>query len=159
MDYGAFETFEALSSLLKDRHTDWHQRFLSKFDFSLPRKLIISIEAATHDNPKEIVQIRQSMMNLYNLLRKYPKPRCLEIVPQSQTYRLSQREDRFISSSTRGSYFLWEIDHRLLPSSQPGCHHKLSRKKPFQLRIDRKPVRGGNLRHLVLDVLPDLALV
>lgn len=135
--------------MVKDRDTEWHQRFLSNFDFSLPKKLIISIEAATHDNPKETVQIRQSMIKLCNLLRKYPKIRCLEIIPQSQAYRPSKREGRFGSNSTRGSYFIWETNHRRKPS----------RKKPFQLGVEQEPVWGGKLEYLVLDKLPDLALV
>lgn len=121
--------------------------------------MIISIEAASYENPKEVVQIRQSMINLCEILRKCSKIRFIEVVPQSQTYRLKQRIDVWRASSTRGSYFVWECEDRLLPPSQPNWHHKLSRVKQFQLRFGREAVWGGKLSFLVLEKVPDLALV
>ena len=150
----------SIRSIPRDRDAEWHQTFLANFDFTLPKKLIISIEAASHENPKEVVQIRQSMMNLCSILRKCEKIRCIEVVPQSQTYRLRECEDQFRPPGIpRGSYFVWECENRLLPPSQPKWRHKLSRVKQFRLRLDREPVWCGKLSFLVLEKVPDLALV
>ncbi len=144
---GEIRDVASVNPIPRDRDAEWHQKFLSNFDFTLPKKLIISIEAASHENPKEVVQIRESMTSLCNMLRKCSEIRSIEVIPQSQTYRLSEDENTFSFGSnfgsSRGSYFAWEHESRLLPPSQPRWHHKLSRTKRFSLRFDRKAVWGG----------------
>ncbi|KAL9066392.1 MAG: hypothetical protein Q9161_007611 [Pseudevernia consocians] len=45
----------SIRSIPRDRDAEWHQTFLANFDFTLPKRLIISIEAASHENPKEVI--------------------------------------------------------------------------------------------------------
>jgi len=106
----------------RDRDTEWHQSFVSNFDFIMPKKLIITIEAVSYDNPKEIVRIRQSVMNLCSTLRVHLQLPEIEVEPQNLEYR-PHKWDCY--SETRGLYFAWHWvggGEDVLPASYPVWH-------------------------------------
>ena len=131
----------------RDRYTKWYQTFVSNFDFTQLKKLIISIEAPQYDNPEGVVQIRWSMMALCDILRKCSKIQHIEVEPQSMEYRYSYYNHRCL----RGSYFMWEWDKNVLPTFQSLWQHRP--------RFQGEAIWEGRLSHLVFDKVPDLALV
>lgn len=138
-----------------DRVTDWHKAFIAAFDFSLPKKLIISIEAAPHANPKHVLRIRNSVLDLCKLLRAQAKLPEIEVQPQSQTYRFGFPEKRSDIHDPRGSYFVWKragtkLEPFLANSRRP------SRRV---LQRDRLVVWDGGLSSSTADSTPDLGVV
>jgi len=139
----------------RDRFTDWHKSFMSNFDFTQPRKLMIRIQAPDYENPEGVVQIRESMMNLCDILRECPKIKAIEVEPQSQEYCCP---DTAGGNDTHGSYFVWEWENNVLPVSQPCFGYEL-RKGFYRSKFDREAVWRGKLSHLLLQERSDLQLV
>ncbi len=130
---------------------------MSNFDFTQPKKLMITIQAPDYENPEGVVQIRESMMDLCNVLRKCPEIKAIEVEPQSQEYHHTDQEhDRTRRNDTHGSYFVLEWEDKNLPASQAWFEHKLGRKRH---RFDREAVWRGKLSCLVSQEWPDLRLV
>lgn len=140
-----------------DRFTQWHQTFVAGFDFSLPKKLIISIEAPDYENPEGVLQIAQSMMGLCDQLRTPNTIKEIEIEPQSLEYRLIAEDRTFrYDHLTSGSYFVWHWENGRLPASQPSWHHKCSGPR---WRFAGVPFWVGAFSFTLLPKTPDLQIV
>lgn len=142
---------DILNYQCRDRFTNWHKFFMSNFDFTQPRKLVIRIQGPDYENPEGVVQIRESMMNLCDVLRKCPKIKAVEVEPQSQEYCCPDNAD---GNGTHGSYFVWEWENKIVPTSRPW----FGRRKYRQI-FNREAVWGGKLRHLLSQERSDLNLV
>ncbi len=140
-----------------DRFTQWHQTFVAGFDFSLPKKLIISIEAPDYENPEGVLQIAQSMMGLCDQLRKFDTIKEIEIEPHSLEYRLVTEDRTFMYDHlTSGSYFVWQWENGKLPASQPSWHHKC---RGPRWRFAGVPFWAGAFSFTLLPRTPDLQVV
>jgi len=139
-----------------DRFTQWHQNFVAGFDFSLLKKLILSIEAPDYENPEGVLQIAQSMMGLCDDLRKFDTIKEIEIEPQSLEYRLTteDRTERY-DHLTGGSYFVWQWEKGRLPASQPSWPTQSRRR----WRFAGVPFWAGAFSFTLLHKTPDLQIV
>jgi len=140
-----------------DRFTQWHQTFVAHFDFSLLKKLIISIEAPDYENPEGVLQIAQSMMGLCDGLRKFDTIREIEVEPQSLEYRLVTEDFSYeYDHVTSGSFFVWQWENGKLPASQPSWQHKFEGPR---WRFAGVPFWAGAFSFTLLPRTPDLQIV
>ena len=142
----------------RDRFTEWHRTFVSKFDFSLPKKLIISVEAPDYENAEGVLQIAESMMSLCEVLRRCPKIKEIEVEPQRPKCRYTSKDyyDYDPKHNTRGSFFVWQWEDHSSPASQPCRHHTCNRNR---FRFEREALWAGKLSCVLLPNKPDLQIV
>lgn len=139
-----------------DRFTQWHQNFVAGFDFSLPKQLILSIEAPDYENPEGVLQIAQSMMGLCDELRKSDTIKEIVMEPQSLEYRLTTEDcTEKYDHLTSGSYFVWQRENGRLPASQPSWHPP---GRP-RWRFAGLPFWAGAYSFTLLRKTPDLRIV
>jgi len=140
-----------------DRYTQWHQRFVAGFDFALPQKLILSLEAPDYENPEGVLQIAQNIMGLCDELRKFDTIKEIEIEPQSLRYRLITEDLTYsYDHITSGSYFVWQRGHERLPASQPSWHNKCGEQR---WRFEGVPSWAGAFGFTLLPTTPDIQIV
>ncbi len=149
--------YDFLNYKCRDRFTGWHKSFMSNFDFTQPKKLMITIQAPDYENPEGVVQIRESMMDLCNVLCKCCEIKAIEVEPQSQGYlHTEQAHRRTGRNDTRSSYFVWEWENKVLPASQAWFEHKL---RTNRHRFNREAVWRGKLSRILSQEWLDLQLV
>lgn len=145
-----------------DRITEWHKAFVSRFNFTLLKKLIINIEAAPYANPKHILRISRAVRQLCEMLRTHPRMPEIEIVPLSQKYRFAFQEDRLNVWDVRASYFVWVWESEAagsIPPFQTNGPQRYDSKDWRILRQDQVVVWKGELSHHLHEKISDVVVV